>query len=306
MDNSDQLRLKFLQHLQKNFKIEKFGKIHYLLGMKITQTENEVTISQEKYINTILERFGMSNCNGTNTPMQSTATDFITFGDPAVNQHDYMEIIGSLNYLATISRPDIAYAVSYFGRFMANPRKSHFIGAKRIIRYLKNTKDYQLTYSKSGNQKLIGYSDASFGGDSANRKSHGAYIFTLAGASIGWKSKLQRRIAKSSTEAELLAASDTVSEAKYIAKILEDLHFDSNICVTLYQDNQPAIAIQTGTAGIKRCKHADIDFHYIREAIEFKEIEIKHIPSNDMLADPLTKPPNGPMLKRLKPLLFGC
>jgi hypothetical protein len=302
IDNNNELRERFLQHLKKSLKIDKFDKIHHMLGMKITHTEDQVKISQEHYIDSILEKYNMKDCKPVNSPISTTNEPI---DETPADKELYMKIIGSLNYLSIISRPDIAYAVSYFSRFMTNPFKTHFIGLKRILRYLKGTKNYEIAYSRSGNQNLIGYSDASFGGDQLDRRSQSGHIFMLAGASIYWRSHRQQRIAKSSTEAEIMSASTAISEAIYITKILKDLDMEQTEAPILYQDNQPAIQLQLGTGATKRSKHYDIDFHYIRQYTEEKSINITYLQTDQMIADVLTKPPKVQYLKRFQTNIFG-
>lgn len=68
--------------------------------------------------------------------------------DPLVNIQDYQCIVGSLMYAMVCTRPDIAFAVGYIGRFALKPRESHLKAAKRILRYLQGTKEYGLVLNK--------------------------------------------------------------------------------------------------------------------------------------------------------------
>ena len=76
----------------------------------------------------------------------------------------YASAIGSLIYAQVCTRPDIAYIVGMLGRYLSNPKKDHWIAAKRVMRYLQRTKDYMLTYRKSNQLEIIGHSDSDFAG----------------------------------------------------------------------------------------------------------------------------------------------
>ena len=99
--------------------------------------------------------------------------------DVVCNQHMYQAVVGSLLYLSTKTRPDIAYAVSSVARYYANSTKDHWTAVKRILRYLRGTCYYGLLYMKDTPAELIGYSDADWAGDVGDRKSTSTYIYTF-------------------------------------------------------------------------------------------------------------------------------
>ena len=78
-------------------------------------------------------------------------------------------------------RPDIAYAVSVLGRYLANPGNEHWVAAKKVLRYLQKTKDHMLVYREVDDLQVIGYADADLAGCTYDRKSTIGFIFTLAG-----------------------------------------------------------------------------------------------------------------------------
>src|SRR5580765_6407010 len=100
----------------------------------------------------------------------------------------YLEAIGSLLYIIQISRPDIAQSVNAVSSFCKDPEKIHWTAVKRIFRYLKNTVNYCLTYSKNSDNNIIGYSDSDWGNDERDRKSITGCVFTLNGGAILWHS----------------------------------------------------------------------------------------------------------------------
>ena len=117
----------------------------------------------------------------------------------------YGSAIGSLMYAQVCTRPDIAYIVGMLGRYLSNPGKDHWIATKRVMRYLQRTKDYMLTYRKSDQLQIIGYSDSNFTGWQDSMKSTSGYIYLLAGGAVSWNSVKQSIVGSSTMAAEFVA-----------------------------------------------------------------------------------------------------
>ncbi|XP_060665460.1 uncharacterized protein LOC132797726 [Drosophila nasuta] len=166
----------------KAFKMKDFGAVKTCLGIEFKQDKKkrEVFISQEKYINAVLKRFGMSEFT---------------------------------------SRPDIAYAVNFMSQFNSCYTVDHWKAAKRILRYLSGTKTVGLLFKQTGDD-LYGVVDADWGGNLTDRRSYSGQAFVLAGAAISWEARKQRTVALSSTESEYLAMSEAVKEALYLKALL--------------------------------------------------------------------------------------
>ncbi|XP_047964684.1 secreted RxLR effector protein 161-like [Salvia hispanica] len=113
----------------------------------------------------------------------------------------YASVVGSLMYAQVCTRPDIAFIVDMLGRYLSNPGMDHWKAVKRVLRYLQRTKDYMLTYRKSDQLEIIGYSDSDFVGCQGSRRSTSGYVFMLAGGAISWKSVKQTLIVTSTMEA---------------------------------------------------------------------------------------------------------
>ncbi|XP_074099282.1 uncharacterized protein LOC141527613 [Cotesia typhae] len=144
----------------------------------------------------------MSDCNPQNIPASPT-TKLRPGKDPEkqVKNPEYRELVGSLMYLSVATRPDIAHTVSVLSQFNERPNEEHWGAAKRVLRYLKGTTNLSLVYNRPVD-KITGYADADWGNDPADSKSYTGYVFLLAGAAISWKSRKQRTVALSTTEAE--------------------------------------------------------------------------------------------------------
>ena len=134
------------------------------------------------------------------------------------------KLLGYLAYVSTATRPDIAAAVVTLTQFMSDPSKEHWMGVKRMLRYIEGTLSYGLKFSVNDDEyDLYGFSDADCAGDADNRRSTSGYVFKVADSTVNWCRKKQATVAKSTTEAEYVALSQATQEAFYLRKLLADL-----------------------------------------------------------------------------------
>lgn len=113
-------------------------------------------------------------------------------------------LIDSLQYLAVMTRPDIAYSVSFLSQFNNDYTEQHWKCAKRILKYLKGTRNQGLVFTVT-DIFLEGFVDADWAGDKTDRKSYTGFVYKLSGSAIPWESRKQKTVALSSTEAEFMA-----------------------------------------------------------------------------------------------------
>ena len=295
--SSDILRLK--QALSKRFQMTDLGPCHHYLGMEVTRDRHKKTLhlSQGAYVDKILKRFGLENCNKTYTPMESGTRLVSDPGSTATVQDVklYQAKVGSLIYLSTQTRFDITFAVQGLSRFNLRPGQAHMAAVKHVLRYLKGTKDWGITYggaSSEASEDLLSYTDADYGGDLESRRSTGAYIFKLYGGAFSWSSKLQNSVALSSCEAEYMAQTQASKEAIWITRLLGELDLGFGLPgapVTIKADNQGAIALSEDPKFHSRSKHIDIQWHFVREKVKQGAVRFEYCPTADMAADGLTK-----------------
>jgi hypothetical protein len=117
----------------------------------------------------------------------------------------YASVVGSIMYAQVCTCPDLAFVTGMLGRFQSNPGLDHWKAAKKVLHYMQGTKDYMLTYRRSDNLEVFGYSGADYAGCVDSKKSTSGYIFTLAGGAISWKSSKQTVTASSTMQAEYIA-----------------------------------------------------------------------------------------------------
>ena len=206
-----------------------------------------------------------------------------------IDRHQYLQIVGSLLYLATFTRPDISFAVGRAGQLCMEPTQEDYEDAIRIIRYLQGTKEKKLKFSRNGSLELVGFSDSDWGGNLVDRHSTSGYIFTLGGAAIAWASRKQQSVALSATEAEYIASSAAAQEAIYLQNLLNEIGIVQKKPTIIFQDNKGSIAMARNFMTTQRSKHIEIRYHFIRECIEKEMINVEYLSTQDQLADIFTK-----------------
>lgn len=272
--------------LSTEFKLKDLGSLKQCLGMRIKKQNGVLTVDQAQFIEHLFKKFNMENCKSMSTPMEVNLR--LEKDKNCCTKYPYQQLIGSLLYLSILTRPDISYAVCYLSQFNNSYNESHWIHAKRILKYLQSTKSFGLKYVKD-DLDLIGYVDADWASDSIDRKSYTGYVFKMSGSVVSHECKKQQTIALSSTEAEYIAICESSKEAIYLRNILCELQCRNDSPVLLYNDNQSAQKLTENALFHKRTKHIDVKYHFVRSVVNKGLIEVKYLKTTDMPADILTK-----------------
>ena len=210
----------------------------------------------------------------------------------------YSSAIASLMYAQVCTRPDIAFIVGMLGRYLSNPGMDHWKAAKRVMRYLQRTKEYMLTYRKSDQLEIIGYSDSDFAGCQDSRRYTLGYIYMLAGGAISWRSAKQTLVALSTMTTEFVACYEASNQGIWLRNFVTELRIleDVERPLKISYDNKSAVLYSNNNRSSTKSKHIDIKFLVVKERVQSGQISIEHIGTNSMIADPLTK--------RLPPKVF--
>lgn len=190
-------------------------------------------------------------------------------------------------YASVSTRPDITYVVSQLARYAENPGIAHWTALKRVFAYLKGTMDFWLTLGGEDKTPLLGYSDAD-GMSTEGRQAISGYAFLIGGA-VSWSSKRQDVVALSTSEAEYIALSHAIKEAIWLRNYLHEVWKLPLHPTPVLSDNQSAIALAKDDRYHSRTKHIDIRYHFICYHIEKGNVEVSYCPTEDMVADILTK-----------------
>jgi hypothetical protein len=273
--------------LTSQFKMKDLGEVKQIVGIQVERSQESTKIFQTKKIEEMLTKFAMQDCRGVDTPLPQDHQATKPLSEPFEDPTKYREAVGALNYLAVCTRPDISYAVSQISKKMQSPTKEDWMMIKRIFRYLQKTKDAKLVYH-SKPEELVGYSDASYAPNTEERKSISGYLFQMNGAAISWKSKKQPIVSLSSMEAEYIALTAAIKEAKWLVKLEEELMLKTKKMV-IFEDNQSTIKTAKNEIHTERSKHIDVRYHFVREQIQIGAIEVRYCPTGEMTADLMTK-----------------
>lgn len=284
--------------LSKFFKMKDLGPVNEILGMQVEREGDtgSIKLSQRKYVNKIIESFGMSQCKPAYTPLISGVklSKEMEAKSPdekrEMENKPYKELIGSLLYLANTTRPDISFAVGALSRYNINPGLGHWKCAKHVIRYLKQTIDYKILYCKTG-KPLYAYTDANWAGDQDERKSCSGSVHILAGGPISWFSKKQTSVALSTMEAEYISLAEAIKETIHLRRLIKEMYGNQyvNDPTDMLCDNQSAIVLSKENMLHQRSKHIEIKYHFSRDAQNKGLICVKFVSTNRNTADVLTK-----------------
>ena len=296
-----------MKKIQTIYKIENFGHLKHLLGVQIfTEDDGAIVITQEDYIQRVLETYKMQDCNPTNLPaspeirltkeMEATTKDDIEF----MKDKNYRGLVGSLLY-CNLTRPDICYQLKEISKFLDRPGPKHYAYCKYLLRYLKGTK--QLGIRFSGNKEpliLKGYVDADYAGDLDSRRSTTGMIFLLQNSPIVWKSQTQKCVALSTAEAEYIALSAAVQEATYLRYLLKEFDLLTDEPTEMFEDNAACVKLAKNPVAHGKSKHIEIKHHHVREKVADGTITLTQVPTDRMLADMLTKSLTKQLFLRIK------
>jgi hypothetical protein len=195
--------------------------------------------------------------------------------------------------------------VGVCARFQANPKESHLTAVKRIIRYVNDTLSYGIWYSRETNLVVAGYSDADWAGNADDRKSTSGGCFYVGNNLVAWMSKKQASISLSTAEAEYIAAGSCCTQLLWMKTLLGDYGFSQDTMI-INCDNTSAINISKNPVQHSRTKHIDIRHHFLRDLVESEVVSLSFIPTENQLADILTKPLDGSRFESLRKAIGVC
>ncbi|KAK1414359.1 hypothetical protein QVD17_30103 [Tagetes erecta] len=291
---------KVVSKLSDEFALKDLGELDYFLGVEIVRKNNDIILSQQKYIMELLQRAGLSNAKPVPTPMSTSSPLSLHDSPPFSDPVKYRQLVGALQYV-TLSRPDITFAVNRVCQFMHAPTDNHWSAVKRILRYLLGTARHELllkhasgstlhAFTDSHWNNLEAFSDADWAGCPDDRRSTGGFAIYLGSNLVSWTARKQRTVSRSSTESEYKAMADTVAELTWLETLLSELGLVKKTAPTLWCDNLGATYLSANPVFHARTKHVEVDFHFVREKVARGQLRVQFISTHDQLADIFTKP----------------
>lgn len=287
----------FQQHLLDTYELRVIGELEWFLAIRIIRDrlQRKLWLCQDSYIDKLANKFNIKDEKYPQSPLPQE--EIQPSDTQATDQeiHAYQQRIGSINFAASFTRPDVAQAASKLAEYLQNPSSRHLQLATRVIHYLVGTKHLAIEYNGfCTNQQSIflACSDASFANDQQTRKSSQGYVFQLFNGPVDWKATKQKTVTTSSTEAEFLSLSDTARELLYWERLFQQIRFNPDHHLFIQCDNTQTIRLldESSPKLATRLRHVDIHQHWLRQEIQNQRIRLQWTPSAEMVADGLTKP----------------
>jgi hypothetical protein len=296
----------FLIKMYSDITLQTGNSISYV-GMQIVRDRKNraITLNQIGYIESFLKKF---NVHGTaKTPSTDALTK--TTNDDANNipadVDVFLSCVMTLMYLALRTRPDILFSVAYLSTKVKNPNQNDYKNLMRIFRYLNGTKDLVLKICPD-NLQIKCWIDAAYATHD-DMKSHSGYLIGLGnnGSLTFVRSSKQKLVTKSSTESELVALNDGISQVMWTRYYLEYQGY-KQLPTIIFQDNMSTMFMaNNGEGNHNNSKHINIRYFYIKELIDKNLIQLVHCDTDFMKADLMTKPKSGQAFKNLRQLIMN-
>ena len=266
-----------LDEIEKHFTITRSENIEDFIGCRIERENDKILLSQPDLIKKMLKNFEakIKNLKHYETPA-AAGTHLIRCKEEEEvlgeeDQKEFRSGVGSLLYLLKHSRPDLSNSVRELSKVMDQANQAHQKALYRVIKFVEETKEHRLVLSPLSENfiwEMKAYSDSDFAGDTDTRKSVNGFVIYLCGAIISWRSKGQKSVSLSSTEAEYMAISEVAMEVLYIVGILKFLGVKIQFPIEVNVDNIGAVYLSKNATTGNRTKHIDTRYHFVREYIE--------------------------------------
>jgi hypothetical protein len=202
--------------------------------------------------------------------------------------------VGMLLYLVKFSRPEISNAVREMAKVNDGPTKAHMKSLYRLIKYVVDTRHHGLVMEptethQDNTWEMKAFCDSDYAGDKDGRKSISGFVIYIQGCLISWKSRSQKSVTLSSTEAEYVAISEMCAEIMFLKQVLEFLKIKVVLPIIVRVDNVGAIYLAQNAVSGPRMKHVDVRYHFVRDYIEDGIVKIVFVKSEDNDSDIYTK-----------------
>ncbi|GJW91118.1 hypothetical protein Tco_0168671 [Tanacetum coccineum] len=265
------------------------GEADVILCIRIKDESNGIAISQSHYIEKVLKEFNYFDCTPMSTPVD-ISEKLMPNNGYVVSQLEYSRVIGCLMYAMTCTRLDIAFVVGKLSRYTSNPGTQHWQAIQRVLKYLKKTIDYRLTYIGYP-LVLEGYIDASWISNTEYNSSTSGWVFLLGGGAIAWASKKKTCVTGSTMESEFVALAAAGKEAEWLKNLLLEipLWVKPIATISIHCDSAATLAKAYSQMYNGKSKHLGVRHSMIRELITNGVISIEFLRSQQNLDDHLTK-----------------
>ena len=331
----------FFTALSNHFDLQasETGECSWLLGIRVNvdRPNNRITLSQEQAIQKIVRSQALSPGDVAVTPMSPTIRlerldhhDSAVDPESCMNGLSYRSVLGSVLYISTSTRPDIAFAVNNVARHVTGLGPPHVRALLRIVKYLNGTQSWGIRYQcpkppispmqtqgyqaathpcDPDRQHLMRcYCDADYA-QSSDRKSTTGYTVIMNGGPVCWRSTRQKIIAQSTAESEIISATDAGKDVIHQRLLLKELGYPDQISepTVLFEDNLSCIYLARNLKSRRTAKHFEVRLRFLQQMVLDQEIQFVHIGTQDQIADMLTKPlPDSQFMNLRDRMMADC
>ncbi|GJP44040.1 hypothetical protein CLOM_g3438 [Closterium sp. NIES-68] len=265
------------QMLEMQFKCSKMGEVKYYLGMHVERDVEKgvLRLHQRKYCEGLAEKYGLQDGGKPATPLPSGFTVEPCADEEVVGESDrklFHSMVGSLNYAANHTRPDIAFATSRLASVVSRPSHEQLEAAKRLVRYVSATASVGLDFNSV----------------KADGTSIGGYVCLLGGGAVSWRSKKQNEVGLSSCETEYMALHHGAKEVVWLRRLLEELGVGQKEPTVIFCDNESAVKLAKNACLHGLTKHIRPKWHWVRRLLD-KEVRLEIVKTHQQAADIFTK-----------------
>ena len=281
-----------MHSLKAAFTMKDLGQAKKFLNIQIIRNRplKLIHLSQQHYAKEILQKFEMHQSKPLYNPLPDENVPDYDARD-TFHSKLYLEMLGSLNYLSTWTRPDLAFTISKMSQFMMRHNEIHYKLLRNVFRYLNGTADYALELGGVNHAQgtLMAYSDADFAGDVTDRRSRTGSTIFLDKSLISWQSKKQSVVANSTAEAEYIALASTTQLVEWLSHLLDEMQGSSPSPIKILEDNQACIKLAQNTTDLRKIRHIEVKQHFIRNRVEVGAVTLEYCPTDRNVADLFTK-----------------
>ena len=280
------------------------GKVHSYLGQTFDfSVGDKCKVTMEGYVDDMLSDFEVIGHAAT-----PALEDLFSIRESVSlkewDKERFHSAVAKLLYLAKRARPDLLTAVTFLTTRVVEPTAEDQLKLARVFRYINSTREFGMCLNGSGAFSVVAYVDASYGVH-PDFKSHTGSVLRLGEATVYVKSSKQKLNTKSSTEAEIVGVSDSLSQAIWTREFLQEQGYVMGPII-LKQDNKSTmVLLNKGMSTSERTRHIGIRFFFVKDRIETKEVVLEYLPTTEMVADVMTKPLQGELFRKMRALLLG-
>ena len=220
-----------------------------------------------------------------------------------VTHFPYKQIIGSLLYLITHTRPDMAYAVIFLSRFSTGFGVPHVHAVRQLLRYVASTREYGLVLGlpdKDGKFTVVAYADADYAMCADTSRSTTGNLVLSGGSAVNWKVQRQSVVAQSTMEAEYMALAHACREVIWLRFLFEQLGMPIKGPTEIREDNEAARRLANNPEFHELSKHIAVKYHLTRDMVENGTVVVTSVRTQHQLADIFTKPLASPIFLHLR------